>query len=377
MDFAYSDEQAMLRDSVDRFGQNEWPASGRLHILAGGPEAARRRWRQMAELGWLLLPIAEASGGLGGSPVDVMAVMESFGRHLIVAPYVSTCVLVPALVGASEAAVPLLTAIGAGEALAAAALSESGGDLTFVETRAERVGNGWRLTGLKPHVADGADADWFVVSARTSGAVGDAGGIGLVLLQRGAAGAAVDGFRAIDGHRHARLALDGAEAVPIGDPEGAACVIERALDHAICAELAEATGSMEAAAALTLDYLKTRKQFGVAIGTFQALQHRMVDMIVACEEARGMTYHATLNLDGDADARRRAVSAGKVRVGQSGVYVGQQAVQLHGGVGFSEELIVSHHLRRQMMLDLDRGGADHHRKRYAASTDHDYGRDNT
>ena len=368
MDFLYSDEQVMLRDSVDRFGQNEWPASGRLKILAEGQERTRRRWRQMADLGWLMLPIPEQSGGLGGSPVDVMAVMESFGRNLIVAPYVSTCVLVPALVGDSEAAADMLAAIGAGEALAAAALSESGGDLTYVETVAERVGNGWRLTGVKPHVADGADADWFVVSARTSGAAGDTDGIGLFLLQREVAGATIEGFRAIDGHRHARLSLDAADAMPIGDPAGAADAIEAAVDRAICAELAEATGSMEAATAFTLDYLKTRKQFGVAIGTFQALQHRMVDMTIACEEARSMTYHATLNLDGEASDRRRAVSAGKVRVGQSGIYVGQQAVQLHGGVGFSEELVVSHHLRRQMMLDLDRGGADHHRKRYAASS---------
>ena len=367
MNFLYSDEQAMLRDSVERFGRDEWPSARRLAILAEGPDAARRRWRQMAELGWLLLPIAEASGGLGGGPVEVMAVMESFGRHLIAAPYVACCVLVPALVGVDEQAAEMVGAIGAGDAIAAAALGEDGsGDLAYVETRAERSGQEWRLTGVKPHVADGADADWFVASARVSGPAEAADGIGLFLVRRDAPGVRVDGFRAIDGHRHARLSLDSVVAEPVGEPGEAFATIEAAVDRAICAELAEATGSMEAAASATLDYLKTRRQFGVPIGSFQALQHRMVDMEVACEEARAMTYHATLHSDRGPGERGRAVSAGKVRVGQSGIYVGQQAVQLHGGVGFSEELVVSHHLRRQMMLESSHGGADHHRRRYAA-----------
>jgi pimeloyl-CoA dehydrogenase len=369
MDFAYSDEQSMLRDSVDRFGQDEWPAAGRLKNLAEGPGGARRRWRAMADLGWLMLPITEQDGGLGGGPVEIMALMEGFGRHLIPAPYVSSCILVPALVAGDPAAADLLVAIGAGSASAAAALVEAqgGDDPCWVETLAERDGNGWRLTGVKPHVEDGADADWFVVSARTHGAPDDREGIGLFLIPRGTAGLGVECFRAIDAHRHARLVLESAAATQIGNPAGAMPTIEFAIDRAICAQLAEATGSMEAAAAATLDYLRTRQQFGVPIGSFQALQHRMVDMTIACEEARAMTYHATLSLGRHAHERRRAVSAGKVRVGQSGVYVAQQAVQLHGGVGFSDELIVSHHLRRQMMLDLAHGGADHHRSVYAAA----------
>ena len=367
MDFVYSDEQAMLRDSVDRYGHDEWPAADRLRILADQDDGADRCWHAMADLGWLMLPIDESQGGLGGGAVEVMALMEGFGRHLIAAPYVSTCVLVPALLQGDAVGTDLVLAIGAGEANAAAALIEAAGgdDPIFVETRAERDGDQWRLSGVKSHVEDGADADWFIVSARTSGAAGDRTGIGLFLLPRDTPGATIDRFRAIDSHRHARLILDAAHAVAIGDTGGAAGAIEYAIDRAICAQLAEATGSMESAAAATLDYLRTRQQFGVPIGSFQALQHRMVDMTIACEEARAMTYHATLSLSRDADERRRAVSAAKVRVGQSGVYVGQQAVQLHGGVGFSDELIVSHHLRRQMMLDIAHGGADHHRGRYA------------
>jgi pimeloyl-CoA dehydrogenase len=278
-------------------------------------------------------------------------------------------VLVPALiVGGGDVAGGVLEAIGAGEALAAAALIEAAGgyDLHRVATRAEAGPGGWRLSGAKCQVEDGADADWFIVSARTAGAIDEADGIGLFLVPRDAEGLTVEGFRSIDGHRHARLRLDGVTATPVGDVDAALPVIEAALDRTIAAQLAEATGSMEAASDATLDYLRTRQQFGVPIGSFQVLQHRMVDMTVACEEARSMTYHATLNLHRAPDERRRAAAAGKVRVSESGIYVGQQAVQLHGGVGFSDELIVSHHLRRQMMLNLAHGPIDHHRARFAA-----------
>ncbi len=368
MDFVYSDEQQMLRDSVLRYGEEHWAAADRAKALAGGRDLAKRRWAEMADLGWLMLPIAEEAGGLGGGAADVMAVMEGMGRHLMTLPYVTSCVLVPALVGGDEAGAELIAGIAAGTTIAAAGLLEADGgyDMRHVATRAVRLGDGWRLTGAKVHVEDGADADWFVVSARSAGDVDDAGGIGLFLVDRAAAGLTVQRFRAIDGHRHARLALADVPAIPVGEIEAATPVIEAAVDRAIAAQLAEAVGSMEAAAEATLDHLRTRHQFGVAIGSFQVLQHRMVDMVVAGEEARSMAYHATLNLDRTRAERARAVAAGKVRVAETGLYVGQQAVQLHGGVGFSDELIVSHHLRRQMMLGQAFGNADHHRARFAA-----------
>jgi alkylation response protein AidB-like acyl-CoA dehydrogenase len=372
MDFVYSEEQQMLRDGVDRYGGQVWPAAKRLRMIAEGPDGARRRWREMAELGWFLLAIPEAQGGLGGGPIDIMAVMEGFGRRLMTGPYVSTCVLAPALLEAGgEGAEELLTAIGAGEAFVGAGLIEPDGayDLHRVSTRAERDGGGgYRLSGVKAHVEDGADADFFIVSARTGGGTADADGLSLFLVAADAPGLRVDRFRSVDHHRHARLTLEGVTHVTqLGAADGALPVIVEAVDRAICGHLAEATGSMEAAAEATLEYLRTRRQFGVIIGSFQALQHRMVDMQIACEEARAMTYQATLSLHHGAAQRRRAVSAAKTRVGQSGVYVGQQAVQLHGGVGFSEELIVSHHLRRQMMLDIAHGSADHHRALFAAA----------
>lgn len=367
MDLSYTEEQAMLRDSVDRYGLLAWPAAGRRAMLDGGAGVIRRQWREMAELGWLMLAIPEERGGLGGDAVDVMAVAEGIGRHLMAVPYVTSCVLVPALLAApGDAADALLAAIGGGEAIAAAALleDEGGYDPRHVATRATRDAGGWRLTGAKVHVEDGADADRFVVSAR-AGAGDD--GIALFLVARNAPGLGVERFRAVDGHRHARLRLDDVPAVALDEGADATAVIDAALDRAGAAFAAEAVGSIEAAAAATLDHLKSRRQFGVAIGSFQVLQHRMVDMVLAADEARSITYHATLHLDRAPPERSRAVAAARVRVGETGLFVAQQAVQLHGGVGFSDELIVSHHLRRQMMLGIAHGSIDHHRGRFAAT----------
>lgn len=367
MDLSYTDEQAMLRDSVDRYGIDAWPSTGRRTMLDAGAETLRRRWREMAELGWLMLAIPEERGGLGGGAVEVMAVAEGIGKHLMAVPYVTSCVLVPALLAPpGEAADALLAAIGAGEAIAAAALLEEDGgyDPAHVATRAVRDDAGWRLTGAKTHVEDGADADRFVVSA----SVGEgSGGIALFLVERDAPGLTIERFRAVDGHRHARLRLDDVPAIALDDGADASAVIEAAIDRAVAAHAAEAVGSMEAAAAATLDYLKSRHQFGVAIGSFQVLQHRMVDMVLAADEARSITCQATLHLDRAPAERRRAVAAARVRVGETGLFVGQQAVQLHGGVGFSDELIVSHHLRRQMMLAIAHGSIDYHRSRFAAT----------
>jgi len=362
MNFEYSDEQRMLADSANRLGADLWPSSDRLKLLANFDDLTARTAAQMAELGWLMLPIAEDDGGLGGSAVDVMAIMEGVGRHLIPTSYVANAVLVPALVSGDPAAADLLAAIGEGSSKAAAGLLEPDGgyDLGWVECAATGNGADWTLTGEKLHVEDGADADWFVVTAKTDA------GISLFLVRADAPGLTVSRFRAIDQHRHARLKLDGVTAVLIGEAGAALPRVELAVDKAICAHLAEAVGSMEAALAATLEYLRTRKQFGVAIGSFQSLQHRAVDMAIALEEARSMSYRATLSLGLPAAERRRVVSAAKARVGQCGLYVGRQAVQLHGGVGFSDELIISHHLKRQMMLDCAYGSAEHHVARFVA-----------
>lgn len=369
MRFTYSDEQAMLLDSVDRFGAEQFPPADRHHLVQQGRSAETAKWAMMAELGWLLLPIPEECGGLGGGVVELMALGEGFGRHLVPGAYVASSVLASALLAhGGEAMHGLIGQLGAGEALAAAALLEDDGgyDLHHVAATAQGAGGDWTLTGAKCHVEDGGDADWFIVPARTSGGVADRDGISLFLVPADAPGLKVERFRAIDGHRHARLALEGTTAQAFGPLGEALPLIEAAVARANCALLAEAVGSMEAVSAITLEYLRTREQFGRPIGTFQVLQHRMVDMRIACEEARAMLCHVAMAIPKGEAAFQRAVSAAKVRIGECGVYVGQQAVQLHGGVGFSDELIVSHHLKRQMMLAIAHGSVDHYRTRFAA-----------
>jgi pimeloyl-CoA dehydrogenase len=369
MRFTYSDEQAMLLDSVLRFGQEHFPPTERHRLIQQGRSGEAAAWAKMAELGWLLLPIAEQCGGLGGGIIELMALGEGFGRNLVPGPYMASCVLAPALLARGGAAQrPLIEQIGTGEAIAAAALLEDDGgyDLHHVAARAIASGEGWTLDGTKAHVEDGGDAEWFIVPARTAGSVRDRDGLSLFLVSASAPGLRLERFRSIDGHRHARLELDGVAGELIGSEGDALTDIEAAVALANCGYLAEAVGSMEAVSAITLDYLRTREQFGKPIGSFQVLQHRMVDMTVACEEARAMLCHVALSIPKGDAAFQRAVSAAKVRISECGIYVAQQAVQLHGGVGFSDELIVSHHLKRQMMLAIAHGSIDHHRMRFAA-----------
>lgn len=372
MNFELSEEQIIIRDSVNRFGANRYDPAERLRPLTVDGGVDRARWRDMAELGLLALPLAESHGGLGGSAVDVMVVMEAFGRHLMLEPYVTSCILaLPLLMaGKGEVIEGVIAGIVEGRTQVATAIAEvdAGFDLRHVATVAEKCDGGVRLSGTKTYVENGADADWFILPARTEGACDAHDGVSLFIVERNAPGIRIERFRGIDHRRHARLQLDGVEideTALLGPLNGGGDLLEFAVDRAITAHLAEALGSMEALRDMTLEYLKTRQQFGVAIGSFQALQHRMVDIAIACEEARSMTYHATLRLEADPGTRRKAVSAAKARVGQTALYVGRQAVQLHGGVGVSDELIVSHHLKRLMMIDLSYGNADYHRTRFA------------
>ncbi|WP_428630188.1 acyl-CoA dehydrogenase family protein [Sphingopyxis sp.] len=369
MQFAYNDEQQMLRDSAQRFGEDEWGAADRLRRLSDVGEGAAQRWARMAELGWLMLPIAEDEGGLGGGPIEIMAIMEAVGHHLMTDAYVTHCVLAPALMrGGGDHCTALFEQVGAGKIRIAAALIEDEGYATAsIATRAESSGDDFRLTGAKAHVEDGADADWYLVSARTAGKAGECEGVSLFLVPGHADGLVVQRFRSVDGHRHCTLALADVTGIPVGAIGEAAHRIDAALDLAIVAHLAEAVGSMEAAVAATLDYVRTRQQFGAPIGSFQVVQHKIVDMSVACEEARALTMVAASQIASGGDAAS-LIAAAKVRVAQCGIAVTQQAVQLHGGVGTSEELIVSHHLRRQMMLDLAHGDRDHHKARFADLT---------
>jgi alkylation response protein AidB-like acyl-CoA dehydrogenase len=371
MNFTLSDEQRLLRDSVLRFGREHHDFPAWRARVGRGEGFDRGLWGRMAELGWLALAVSEADGGYGGSAVDTMVIMEGVGRALMLEPYVGSGVIAPALLphlaGDREA---MIARVMAGEAVLALADAEPGAryDLATVQTRAERRGAGFVLTGAKSHALDGGEADVFVVPARTSGDPGDPRGVSLFLVPADAPGLTVRVRRAMDHRRNAALELAGvamgADAL-IGPVDDGYPLLRHAVDLAIVARLAEALGAMEAAYEQTLAYLKTRRQFGQPIGAFQALQHRAVDMAIACEEARSMTFLATLSLGAQAAERARAISAAKARVGQTSLYVARQAVQLHGGIGFSDELAIGHYLKRLTMIDMAFGNAAHHRSLYA------------
>jgi pimeloyl-CoA dehydrogenase small subunit len=311
--------------------------------------------------------------GFGGGPVETMIVMEAFGRGLVLEPYLTTVLLGGGLVrhgGDAAQRAEILPAIAAGKRLLAFAQAErqSRYDLADVATAARRAGGGWVVEGRKSLVLHGDVADTLVVAARTSGGQRNRAGIGLFLIDAADPAVTRSAVSTQDGRRVAEIAFAGAKATPIGDPENGLAVIERTVDEAIAALCAEAVGMMAEMHAITVDYLKTRKQFGRAIGEFQALQHRSVDMFVALEQARSMALYATMMAcETDAAARSRAMSAAKVQIGRSGRAIGQEAVQLHGGIAMTMEYKVGHYFKRMTMLERMFGDTGHHLSRVAES----------
>jgi alkylation response protein AidB-like acyl-CoA dehydrogenase len=369
MEFNYSEEQLALQDTLQRFISRDYDFDKRRKFSASSLGYSAEAWSQFAELGLLALPFPEDFGGLGGTAVDIMLVMEQFGQGLLLEPYLSTVVICGGLIR-DAAPEPmrqkLLPQIAAGTTKLSLAAYEAAGryELSYVGCTAEQSGAGWRLSGRKTVVLDGASADYFLVSARSSGKVGDRDGISLFLVPRDAKGLTAAAYPTQSGARAADLQLEnvtlGAEAL-IGAPSQGLALVERAVDLGIAALCAEAVGIINALNQATLNYLKTRKQFGVAIGTFQALKHKMADMLIAAEQSRSMAIIAAVHADSpDAADRHRAVSAAKAYIGQAGRLVGQHAVQMHGGMGVVDELIVSHYFKRLTMIDLSFGDADYH-----------------
>jgi pimeloyl-CoA dehydrogenase small subunit len=373
MDFDFSDDQRLLRDSVERLIADRYSFEQRKQIAAERDGWSRAMWSQFAEMGLLGLPFEEAYGGFGGGPVETMIVMEAFGRALVLEPYLATVLLGGGLVrhgGDAAQRAEILPAITAGERLLAFAHAErhSRYDLADVATAARRDAGGWIVEGRKSLVLHGDVADTLVVAARTSGGQRDRAGIGLFLVEAASAGVTRSAVPTQDGRRVAEIALAGARAAPLGDPEHGLEVIERVVDGAIAALCAEAVGLMAEMQAITVDYLKTRKQFGRAIGEFQVLQHRSVDMFVALEQARSMALYATMMAsEADAAARSRAMSAAKVQIGRSGRAIGQEAIQLHGGIAMTLEYKVGHYFKRMTMLERMFGDTGHHLSRVAES----------
>jgi pimeloyl-CoA dehydrogenase small subunit len=367
MDFDFTEEQRLLKESVDRFIGDRYDFEQRKSFAKNDAGYARENWKQFAELGLLAIPFTEEHGGFGGGPIETMIVMEAFGRGLVLEPYFSTVVLGGGLLrhGGSDAQKSeFIPKIASGDLRLAFAHGErqSRYDLADVETRAKKSGSGYVLEGEKSLVLNGDSADTLIVSARISGGQRDRGGIGLFLVDGNANGVSRRGYPTQDGLRAAEVSLSGVE-VPADRvlSDDALPIIERVVDEAIAALAAEAVGAMTEMHALTVEYLKTRKQFGVAIGAFQALQHRAVDMFVALEQARSMAMFATMmSAEDDAEVRSRAISAAKVQIGRSAKIVGHGAIQLHGGVGMTMELKVGHYFKRATMIDVMFGDADYH-----------------
>ncbi len=374
MDFSFSTEQTLLKDSVERFVREAYPFETRRRLAESDEGFSRENWAKFAELGWLGVALPEELGGSGGTPVEIMIIMEAIGNGLVVEPYLSSVVLGGGLVGLGGTTAQrdeLLPALAAGKLLLAFAYAEpqSRFNLADVETTAAKDGEGWRIAGHKSVVFHAAAADKIVVSARSAGAPRDSGGISLFVVDRDAQGLGRRDYRTVDGLRASELAFEGvrvgADAL-LGEADRALALIERVIDHGIAAVCAEAVGAMAVLNEATNEYLKMRQQFGRPIASFQVLQHRMVDMFMAYEQSRSMAYMATLKLDRGEAERKKAVSAAKVQIGKAGRFVGQQAVQLHGGMGMTDELSVGHYFKRLTMIDTLFGNTDHHLERFAA-----------
>ena len=366
MDFDLSDEQRLLKDSVDRFIADRYGFEARRKHRAEPDGWSREAWGQMAELGLLGLPFAEAEGGFGGGPVETAIVMEAFGRALVVEPYFATAIMGAALLrhcATPEQRARLVPEIAAGDRTLAYAQIErqSRYSLNDVKTSAKRSADGWILSGTKSLVIHGDTADTLLVTARTDGAERARHGIGLFLVEAEAKGVSRRGYPTQDGLRAAEIDFDGVAAEALGDPADALPGLEWANDEMLAALAAESLGVMQAMLDMTTDYLKTRKQFGKPIGDNQALQHRVVDMYVSVEQARSMSIFATMMAsDETAIERQRAMHAAKVQIGRSGRHIGQEAVQMHGGIGVTMEYAVGHFFKRMTMIERGFGDTDTH-----------------
>jgi alkylation response protein AidB-like acyl-CoA dehydrogenase len=375
MNFDLTDTQRMLQDTATRLIRERYSFEERNRILASPEGFSREMWALFAELGLLGIEIAEEYGGIGGDFQDLAIVLDAFGHGLVVEPFIPTVVLGAGLVsaiGTADQKDEILPKVVAGQWFMALAHGEAKSrySLAHVETTAPRSDDGYILTGAKSVVLGGDCADVFIVSARTSGAATDPAGISLFLVERGSPGLEIRSYANVDGTRAAEVTLDGVHvraAQLLGTEGDAYGLIEHAFDRGTAALCAEAIGVMAALNDITLDYLKTRTQFGVPIGSFQVLQHRLVDLFVAQEQAASLAILAADRANSaDSADRRRAVSAAKVLAGRSGRLVGQESIQMHGGIGLTKEYNAGHYFKRLTIIDRTFGDTDYHLTRFAA-----------
>ncbi|GAB2884190.1 acyl-CoA dehydrogenase family protein [Microbulbifer echini] len=373
MDFSYSEEQQMLQSSVSKFVQQDYDFHRRCKLVSSDTGFSLENWRLFAELGWLMVPFNEQDGGLGGSAVDLMVLMEEFGRGLVVEPFLATAVLSGGLIAdsASEAQKrELLGLLMEGQLQLAFAFAESQSryNLADITTNAKKEGDAYILNGHKAVVLNAEAADKLLVTVRTSGVQYDREGVTLLMVDADSEGVSRQCYRTVDGHRAAEVKFKNVkvpEANRIGVEGTALPAIEKSIDRATLALCAEAVGAMEKIYKKTVEYTKTREQFGVAIGKFQALQHRMVDMFTEYEQARSILLMAVLQWDSNKGAAPKAVSAAKSRIGKAARLIGQEAIQIHGGIGVTEELDVSHFFKRLTTIQYLFGSTDFHTLRFA------------
>ena len=377
MDFDLSEEQRLLKESVDGLLGSSYDFDARRKYMAEKGGWSKTVWSKLAEQGLLGLPFSEDDGGFGAGAVETMIVMGALGKALVLEPYLATVVIGGGFLrrggSAAQKAAYIPSVIDGSKTFAFAQLEKNSRyDLQDVLTSAKKKkGAGWVIDGEKFVVLNGEGADMLVVTARTNGGQRDAGGIGVFLVPGNARGIAKKGYPTQDGLHAADITFTGVEVgadAAIGDPENALPLIERVVDDARIAMCAEAVGIMDESLKSTVEYLKTRTQFGVPIGSFQTLQHRAADMFVAVEQARSMSMFATMAADFD-DARERAtaVAAAKVQIGKSGKFVGQQSIQLHGGIGMTMEARIGHYFKRLTMIENTFGDTDYHLRRVTNS----------
>jgi pimeloyl-CoA dehydrogenase small subunit len=376
MDFDLSEEQRLLKESVDGLLTDSYDFDARKKYMAEKGGWSKSLWGKLAEQGLLGLPFSEDDGGFGAGGVETMIVMEALGKALVLEPYLATVILGGGFLrhggSAEQKAAHIPGIIDGSKTLAFAQLEKNSRyDLQDVSTTAKKKGSGWVIDGEKFVVLNGESADMLVVTARTKGNQRDHSGIGLFLVPGNAKGIAKKGYPTQDGLHAADITFTGVEVsaeAAIGDPDNALPLIERVVDEARTALCAEAVGAMDESLKSTVEYLKTRKQFGVPIGSFQTLQHRAADMFVAVEQARSMSMFATMASEFDnARERATAVAAAKVQIGKSAKFVGQQSIQLHGGIGMTQEAKIGHYFKRLTMIENTFGDTYYHLRRVTDS----------
>jgi alkylation response protein AidB-like acyl-CoA dehydrogenase len=373
MDFSYSEEQQMLRDSIAKFINQDYDFDTRQKIVASESGYSKENWKLFAELGWLMVPFKEEDGGLGGTAVDIVGLMEELGKGIVVEPILPTVILGGGLI--AEAGSPaqkeeLLSSLMEGNLQLAFAFAEpqSRYNLADIATKAQKDGDSYKINGQKAVVLNGNNADKIIVAVRTSGDQRDENGISLLIVDGDTAGLHKRPYETVDGHQGAEVTFKDVsvpEANLLGEEGKALPAIQKIIDRAALAVCAEAVGAMEITYKKTVEYTKTRKQFGVPISSFQALQHRMAEMFMEHEQAKSIMLMAAMKSDAAGGADQKAISAAKSRIGKAARKVGQEAIQLHGGIGVTEELDVGHYFKRLTTIQFVFGSTDWHTQRFA------------